>query len=121
MQPIALAPPDLADGGAPLLPSAVPSRLRACQTALDHIALPDEERQRAADLLAHLLALHEAGRLTPAFLALALRSLQGLDALQPQLHPLLQAAQARARAGGHRDFQGHTGSPWLPSGYGRLR
>lgn len=70
--------------------------------------------------LGHLLRLHTAGRLTPAFLSLALRTVQGVDDFDRLVRPPAEAAAIRARRNGYRELQGCTGSPWICSRLGRL-
>lgn len=98
----------------------VRARLHQCQNLLGSIAVPPELDGLAADLLGHLIELHDAHRLTPAFLLLSVKAFEGVDALAPVLAPLVELAGAQAAAQGHRDIKERSGMPWVVSRYDPL-
>lgn len=98
----------------------VRASLEQCRTLLRSIQLPPELDALALDLLDHLIGLHAADRLTPAFLLLSLKAFEGVEALGPVVEPLAAIAGAEAAAQGHRDVKDRAGLPWVVSKYSPL-
>lgn len=97
------------------------ARLEHCQHLLGTIAVPAELDDLASDLIAHLLQLHDANRLTPAFLLLGMKAFEEVEALAPVLAPLAEIASAQAQAEGHREPKEFSGRPWVVSRYDPLQ
>lgn len=97
------------------------ARLEHCQNLLGTIAVPAELDDLASDLIAHLLQLHDANRLTPAFLLLGMKAFEEVEALAPVLAPLAEIASAQAQAEGHREPKESSGRPWVVSRYDPLQ
>lgn len=97
------------------------ARLAHCQGLLGTIAVPAELDDLASDLIAHLIQLHDAGRLTPAFLLLAMKAFEEVEALAPVLAPLAEIASTQAQAEGHREPRDYSGRPWVVSRYDPLQ
>ncbi|MGC3986936.1 MAG: hypothetical protein QM777_20585 [Pseudorhodoferax sp.] len=97
------------------------ARLEHCQHLLGTIAVPPELDELASDLIAHLIQLHDANRLTPAFLLLAMKAFEEVQALAPVLAPLTEIASAQAQAEGYREPRDYSGRPWVVSRYDPLQ
>ncbi|KQP35200.1 hypothetical protein [Pseudorhodoferax sp. Leaf274] len=96
------------------------TRLEHCQRLLGTIAVPPELDGLAADLIDHLIQLHDARRLTPAFLQLSMRAFEGIEALERVVAPLAEIAGAQAEAEGHKELTERSGLPWVVSRYDPL-
>jgi hypothetical protein len=101
--------------------SDVRARLEHCQSLLATTTVPPELDGLASDLIAHLIQLHDAGRLTPAFLLLSTKAFEGVDALAPVLAPLAEIASVQAEAEGHKELKECSGLPWVVSRYDPLQ
>jgi hypothetical protein len=96
------------------------AELERCRAVLLQTGIPPELDGLALELLDHLIELHDAGRLTPAFLMLAMRAFDGIAELAPVVSPLGALAAAQAEAEGHRENSERGGLPWVVSRYDPL-
>ncbi|WP_326537887.1 hypothetical protein [Pseudorhodoferax sp.] len=103
-----------------MLSPHVRAELERCRALLDRIAVPPELDDLAFDLIDHLIALQDAGRLTPAFLMLSMKAFEDIAELQPVVAPLARIAAAQAHAEGHKEQKDRGGLPWVVSRYDAL-
>lgn len=96
------------------------AELQRCLALLQDIAVPPELDGLAFDLIDHLIDLHDAGRLTPAFLMLSMRAFDEVPELAPVVRPLGALAAAQAQAEGFKEPSERGGLPWVVSRYDPL-
>lgn len=103
-----------------MLPPEVRTLLQRCRRSLAHVAVPPELDGLAADLIDHLIQLHDSQRLTAPFLMLALESLNSIPALDSLVDPLMRFATHQAQVQGHETRQGSDAFCWVASSYADL-
>lgn len=109
-------------GSSPLrgMPPEVRTLLVRFRDALKKTQLPDDLHDLAGDLVDHLIALHDSGKLTPPFLKTALEPFQELPQVSKIVGPLVRFAARQSEAMGHREFQRSDSLPWITSSYANL-
>ena len=102
------------------MPPEVRTLLVRLRETVSRARLSPDADALAQDVLDHLIALHDGGRLTAPFLKIALDPFKDLPHVAHVAEPLLRFAAHQSAAMGHREFKRSSALPWITSSYSAL-